>query len=135
MVDPRDLGNAHEIEVLEQAHKLSVRWATPAKAGYLVDHLGPRLASAAVGLRDARTMTSWAAGGPVKNELHEHRLQAAFRVTYALAERYDANVAAAFLRGSNPTLDGRSPLAILALEPPDEAEAAAVRAVEALFAL
>lgn len=127
--------DAPEVKVLERAHKLSVQWTTPVKADYLVETLGAKLAAATVGLRDARTVVSWAEGGPIKSVTQEHRLQAVFRVTYALTERYSPSVAAAFLRGSNPQLDGRAPLLVLATEPPADAEAAAVRAVEALFEL
>lgn len=116
--------DAPEVKVLERAHKLSVQWTTPVKADYLVVTLGATLAAATVGLRDARTVVSWAEGGPIKSVTQEHRLQAVFRVTYALTERYSPSVAAALLRGSNPQLDGRAPLLVLAAEPPADAEAA-----------
>ena len=66
--------------------------------------------------------------------LHEHRLQALFRVTYALKERYGSAVAAAFLRGSNPMLGNKAPMTILANDSPADAEEAIIAAVEALFA-
>lgn len=121
-------------EVLEQAHKLSVRVTSQEQATYVVDAVGSRLAAAALGLRDTRTVNSWAHGGPIKGPLHEHRLQALFRVTYALKERYGSAVAAAFLRGSNPMLGNKAPMTILANDSPADAEEAIIAAVEALFA-
>lgn len=121
-------------EILEQAHKLSVRVPSQEQAGYVVEAIGSRLAAAALGLRDTRTVNSWAHGGPIKGPLHEHRLQALFRVTYALKERYGPAVAAAFLRGSNPMLGNKAPMTILATDSPAQAEEATIAAVEALFA-
>jgi hypothetical protein len=120
--------------VLEQAQKLSVQVSSEEQARYVVDAVGSRLAAAALGLRDTRTVNSWAHGGPIKGPLHEHRLQALFRVTYAVKERYGPAVAAAFLRGSNPALGNRAPMTVLANESPADAEQATIAAVETLFA-
>lgn len=107
---------------------------TATKARYVLDAVGARLAAAALGLRDTRTVTSWAGGGPIKGPDQEHRLQALFRVVFAVSERFSPAVAAAFLRGSNPLLNNRAPLTVLSTEPPADAEMAAIAAVEALFA-
>ena len=122
------------MEVLERAQKRSVELDPSIQARYVVDSVGARLAAAALGIRDTRTVTSWANGGPIKGSDQAHRLQALYRVTYAVAERFSPAVAAAFLRGSNPELDGRAPLTVLATQRPEIAESVTVGAVEALFA-
>jgi hypothetical protein len=51
----------------------------------------------------------------------------------AISEAFSPSVAAAFLRGSNPVLNGRAPMLVLADTPPTEAEAQVMDAVEALL--
>lgn len=119
--------------LLERAHKNSVTVPVPEKARFVQDLLGARLAAACLGLKDTRTLQSWARGGPVKGADHEHRLQALYRVAAALNESFSPAVAAAFLRGSNPTLGDRAPMLVLADDPPVDAEQRVVAAVEALL--
>ena len=95
--------------------------------------LGSRLAAAALGLKDTRTLSSWARGGPVRSAEGEHRLQVLFRVVTALTDAFSPAVAAAFLRGSNPTLGDQAPMIVLAEEPPTAAESQLLSAVEALL--
>src|SRR5690554_2809173 len=89
-------------EVMERAHKQSVRVPPDEQAAFLQHTLGSRVAAAALGLKDTRTLSSWARGGPIRSSDGEHRLQILFRVTIAINDAYGAAVAAAFLRGSNP---------------------------------
>src|SRR5688572_9306554 len=126
-----DLEQAHE--ALERAHKQSVTVPSPEQAAYVRDVLGSRLAAAALGLKDTRTLSSWASGGPIRGVDSEHRLQVLFRTVAAVAEVFTPAVAAAFLRGSNPDLDNRSPVVVLANESPEAAEPKLVAAAESLL--
>lgn len=119
--------------LLERAHKNSVTLPVADKARFVHDVLGARLAAAALGLKDTRTLQSWARGGPIKGTNQEHRLQALYRVAAAVDEAFSPAVAAAFLRGSNPILDDRAPMLVLADDPPAEAEQHVIAAVEALL--
>ena len=119
---------------LEAAYKRSVSQPAAAKLTYLQETLGRRLTAAALGVKDTRTVQSWAQGGVIRGgDDQEHRIQALFRATYAVTEVFSPAVAAAFLRGSNPALGGKAPLLVLADEPPAEAEERVMRAVDALL--
>jgi hypothetical protein len=120
-------------EVLERAHKQSVRVPPEEQAVFVQEILGSRLAAAALGLRDTRTLSSWARGGPIRGADSEHRLQVLFRIVTAVVDMFSPAVAAAFLRGSNPALGDRAPLIVLADEPPVQAEPRLLAAVEALL--
>lgn len=121
-------------EVLERAHKQSVRVPSDEQAAFVQNILGSRLAAAALGLKDTRTLSSWARRGPIKSPDGEHKLQILFRITVAIDEVFGPAVAAAFLRGSNPVLEDRAPLVVLADDPPVHAEPQLLAAVEALLA-
>lgn len=118
---------------LDGAWKDSVRLGPSEQAGYLYRVLGGRLAAAALGLKDTRTLQNWARGGVIKNADQEHRLQLLFRVTATVERVYTPAVAAAFLRGSNPLLDHRAPMLLIADGPAAEVEAKVVAAAEALL--
>jgi hypothetical protein len=106
----------------------------PTKQAQIVqDLLGSRLAAAALGLKDTRTLSNWARGGPIRSVDGEHRLQVLYRLVVAVDEAFSPAVAAAFLRGSNPTLDDQSPLTVLADGSPAAVEAPLLAAVEALL--
>lgn len=125
------LADVHD--VLERAHKRSVTLPADQRARAVRAIVGARLAAAALGLKDTRTLQSWAEGGPIKGPDHDHRLQALYRVVSAVEEVYGPAVAAAFVRGSNPLLDDRAPLIVLADDNPVEAERRVMAAVEALL--
>ncbi len=118
---------------LEGAYKDSVRLGPSEQATYLHRVLGGRLAAAALGLKDTRTLQSWARGGAIKNPDHERRLQLLYQVTNAVERVYTPAVAAAFLRGSNPLLNHRAPMLLIADGPAPETEAQVVAAAEALL--
>ena len=119
---------------LEAAYKRSVSQTAAVKLTYLQETLGRRLTAAALGVKDTRTVQSWERGGPIRGgDDQEHRIQALFRATYAVTEVFGPAVAAAFLRGSNPALDGKAPLLVLADEQPGQAEERVMRAVDALL--
>src|SRR5680860_792287 len=99
-------------EVMERAHKLSVRVPPDDRAAFVQEILGSRVAAAALGLKDTRTLSSWARGGSIRNVDGEHRLQVLFRIVSAIDDAFTPAVAAAFLRGSNPALGDHAPLVL-----------------------
>jgi len=119
--------------VLAEAHKRSVREPASEQARAVAADLGGRLAAACLGLKDTRTLGSWARGGPIKGRDAEHRLQVLFHVTTAVATAFTPAVAAAFWRGSNPLLDGRAPMLVLADQAPEDVELPLLQAAEALL--
>jgi hypothetical protein len=120
-------------EALNEAWKDSVRLSARQQAEYVYRVLGGRLAAAALGLKDTRTLQSWARGGAMKDPEQEHRLQLLYRVTTTVERVYTPAVAAAFLRGSNPLLGDRAPMILIADHPAVEVEAQVVAAAEALL--
>lgn len=126
-----DASSAHEI--LESAHKASILVPVEEQARYVQERLGSRLAAASLGLKDTRTLSSWARGGPVRSDDGAHRLQVLFRVTKVLDDAFGPAVAAAFLRGSNPSLGGQAPMIELADIAPDKSEERLLSAVEAIL--
>lgn len=118
---------------LEQARRSSVRTAPAQQARYVQTTLGSRLAAACLGLKDTRTLASWAQGKAIKAVDGEHRLQVLYRATFAVEAAFGAAVAAAFLRGSNPALGESAPMLFIADQSPVQAEAAVMLAVRALL--
>lgn len=101
--------------VWEEAHKASVTQPVDAKALYLLETIGPRIASAAIGLADARQLKRWAKEGSEPRDHGEAaRLDALYWVVRAIVGCYSPAVAARFLRSSNPQLDDEAPLIVLA---------------------
>ena len=120
-------------DVLERAQKLSVTLPAALRAEGVLTILGSRLAAAALGLKDSRTLRSWASGGPIKGPDSGHRLQALYRAAFAIDAVYGPAVAAAFMRGSNPLLDDEAPLTVLCRDDVATAERRVIAAVEALL--
>lgn len=118
----------------EAAYKQSV--VTPAweQAGHLIGSVGVRYTTAALGLKDARTVRAWA---EKQQEPREHdvlsRLTVLFRVVKAIESVYSPTVAGAFLRSSNPQLGDEAPLVVLASRPVDEAEQVVLAAARAFL--
>jgi hypothetical protein len=102
-------------EAWERAHKDVVNDPASQKAAFLLESVGPRIASAALGLADARQLKRWAAENV---EPREHavslRLDAAYWIVRALGPVYSFAAAARFLRSANPQLGDEAPLLVLA---------------------
>lgn len=118
---------------LDAAYKGSVHLPTPEKAAFVQRVLGSRLAAAALGLKDTRTLQSWAGGGAIRGRTDEHRLQLLYQATAAIEAVYSPAVAAAFLRGMNRELGDRAPMLVIADEDPADVQARVIDAVEALL--
>jgi len=124
---------AKVLDALTAAHKESVHRPRAEQAAHVQHALGGRLAAAALGLRDTRTLQSWSRGGPIRGLNQEHRLQILYQVTTAIEAVYSSAVAAAFLRGSDPQLDDRAPMLVIAQGDPVAIQAEVMGAVEALL--
>lgn len=118
----------------EAAYKQSV--VTPAweQARHLIGSVGVRYTTAALGLKDARTVRSWVErqAEPRESDVAS-RLAVLFRAVRAIEAIYSPTVAAAFLRSSNPQLDDEAPLVVLATQSVDKAEKAVLAAARAFL--
>ena len=121
------------VDVIEEACKRAVTLNPQEQAAYLIDTVGARMVTAAVGLRDARAVRAWARGQGIKQPDVEQRLQELYQIVWAVAEAYSPAVAAAFLRGTNPHLGDRAPLVVLADGDPMTVGPALLAAARALI--
>lgn len=132
--DPSQLETSGGVDaILARAYQRSVYTPAGEQAEAVRTALGSRLAATCLGLKDTRTLGSWTHGGPIKGVDAEHRLQVLYRVVTAIAEAFTPAVAAAFLRGTNPILDGRAPMLVIADTDPAQTEALVLSAVQALL--
>lgn len=120
-------------QVEDAAYRASVRDDTAAIARWLLDHLGQRVTTVGLGLRDASVARRYARGEVHPPQEREARLRLLYRVARTVAEAYDADTARAFLTGSNPQLGDRSPLLIIADEPAEQAGPEVIGAARALL--
>jgi hypothetical protein len=118
----------------EAAYKQSIVMPAWEQARHLIGSVGVRYTTAALGLKDARTVRAWE---EKQQEPREHdvlsRLTVLFRVVKAIESIYSPTVAGAFLRSSNPQLGDESPLVVLASRPVDEAEQVVLAAARAFL--
>ncbi|MBA3885923.1 MAG: DUF2384 domain-containing protein [Acidobacteria bacterium] len=121
------------VDVIDQACKRAVMTSSQEHAQFLIQAIGARIATAAVGLRDARAVRGWARGQRIKKADAQQRLQELYQVVWAVSQAYSPAVAAAFLRGTNPHLGDRAPLMVLAEDPPDKAGPAVLAAARHLI--
>lgn len=115
--------NAHDIdiaEVWEKSYKKALTTSVAEQAEFLLETIGPRISAAALGLADARQVKAWAR---FAKEPREHvvlgRLALLYRIVYAIVQTEGPNVAALFLRSSNPQLDDAVPLMVIREGDPD----------------
>jgi hypothetical protein len=118
----------------EAAYKESVVEPPWEQARQLIGSVGVRYTTAALGLRDARTVRNWVERQAAPRE-HDvvSRLAVLFRAVRAIESIYSPAVAAAFLRSSNPQLDDDAPLVVLATQPVGKAEQAVLLAARAFL--
>jgi hypothetical protein len=118
----------------EAAYKDALVLPSWEQAGYLLDTIGPRFTTAAVGLQDARTVRRWreATMAPREHDVAA-RLAILYRLTRVIADVYSPDVAMAFLRSSNPQLDDDSPLMVLREGDPEETQKPLLAAVRAFL--
>ena len=118
----------------EAAYKDALVLPSWEQAAYLLDTIGPRFTTAAVGLQDARTVRRWreATMAPREHDV-AGRLAILYRLTRVIADVYSPDVAMAFLRSSNPQLDDDSPLMVLREGDPEETQKPLLAAVRAFL--
>ena len=78
----------------------------------LVEIIGRKLTAYIAGVKDARAVDRWIAGGEIYGDA-EPRLRLAFQVVRTLAEQDSPRVVQAWLTGVNPELGDRVPLRLL----------------------
>lgn len=119
------------LKVEELAYKESLTADAQEMTRYLLEVIGARSLAVALGMADARPLYQWRDGKarPRQAETSD-RLRGLYRATRMVAEAYGPNAASVFVRSSNPQLDDRSVLTVLADEVNGEAKVvAAARAL------
>lgn len=120
-------------QVEDAAYRGSVRDDTAVIARWLLDHLGQRITTVGLGLRDASVVRRYARGEVQPPQERAARLRLLYRVGRTVADAYDAETARAFLTGSNPQLGDRAPLVVIADDPTEHAASEVIGAVRALL--
>lgn len=125
---------SHVDDAWEAAYKDSLVLPAWEQTSYLLDTIGARFTTAAVGLQDARTVRRWR---DEQTDPREHdvagRLAILYRLTRSIAAVYTPAVATAFLRSANPQLDDVSPLMLLRDGDPDEVQRPLLAAARAFL--
>ncbi len=120
-------------QVEATAYRASVRESPSAMARWLLDNLGQRITTAALGLKDASLVRRYARGDGVPSADREAQLRLLYRVSRMIADNYGPATAQAFLRGSNPQLDDESPLLVIAQRSVETAAGEVLGAARALL--
>jgi uncharacterized protein (DUF2384 family) len=115
------------------AYRASLRARTADMSRWLLDHLGQRITTVALGLADASVVRRYAKDQVRPPVEREARLRLLFRVSRMVADAYDDDTARAFLMGANPQLGDRSPLLVIADDPPEVAGPEVIGAARALL--
>jgi hypothetical protein len=94
------------------AHQRALRLSMPEVVQQLVALLGRKLTAYIGGVKDARSVDRWVAGGEIYGDA-EPRLRFAFQVAETLAGHDSPSVIQAWLTGVNPELGDRVPIRLL----------------------
>ena len=94
------------------AHREALRLPAAKVVEKLVEIVGRKLAAYIGGVKDARAVDRWIAGGEIYGGA-EPRLRLAFQVARTLAEHDSPGVVQAWFTGVNPELGDRVPLRLL----------------------
>jgi len=94
------------------AHRETLRLPNSKVVEKLVDIIGRKLTAYIGGVKDARAVDRWIAGGAVYGDA-ETRLRFAFQVARTLSEHDSPAVVQAWLTGVNPELGDRVPLRLM----------------------
>jgi len=94
------------------AHREALRLPASKVVEMLVVIVGRKLTAYIGGVKDARAVDRWIAGGEIYGGA-ESRLRFAFQVARALSEHDSPAVAQAWLTGVNPELGDRVPLRLM----------------------
>ena len=94
------------------AHRESLRLPASKIVEKLVEIVGRKLTAYIGGVKDARAIDRWIAGGRIYGGA-ESRLRFAFQVARALSEHNSPSVVQAWLTGVNPELGDKVPLRLM----------------------
>jgi hypothetical protein len=94
------------------AHREALRLPASKVVEKLVEIVGRKLTAYIGGVKDARAVDRWIAGGEIYGDA-EPRLRFAFQLVRTLAEHDSPGVVQAWLTGVNPELGDRVPLRLL----------------------
>jgi len=115
------------------AHREALRLPAAAVVAKLVEIVGRKLTAYIGGVKDARAVDRWIAGGEIYGDA-EPRLRFAFQVVRTLSEHDSASVVQAWLTGVNPELGDRIPLRLLRESDIDAVAPAILSAARAFLA-
>jgi hypothetical protein len=110
----------------ERAHREAMRASIASIAGRLQEMLGQRITAYAVGIKDPRAIGRYAREQSRPGPNTTKRLRELFEITQVLLARETAETVRAWLLGSHPLLEDRSPIELLHSEdhPPVQRTAA-----------
>ena len=105
------------MRLFEEAYGRTIRATTADMAASLAALLGTPLAASLIGATDPETVASLARGAYPPREETQRRLRVAYQLGQLLTLARGEAAARAWLSSPNPSLDERTPAAILATEP------------------
>jgi len=94
------------------AHREALQLPASKVVEKLVEIVGRKLTAYIGGVKDARAVDRWIAGGAIYGDAESH-LRFAFQVARALSEHDSPTVVQAWLMGVNPELGDRVPLRLM----------------------
>jgi hypothetical protein len=115
------------------AHREALRLPATAVVEKLVEIVGRKLTAYIGGVKDARAVDRWIAGGEIYGDA-EARLRFAFQVVRTLNEHDSPAVVQAWLTGVNPELGDRVPLRLMRESDIDAVAPAILSAARAFLA-
>jgi hypothetical protein len=115
------------------AHREALRLPASSVVQKLVEIIGRKLTAYIAGVKDARAVDRWIAGGEIYGD-SEARLRFAFQLVRTLGEHDSPAVVQAWLTGVNPELGDRVPLRLLRENDIDAVAPAILSAARAFLA-
>ena len=115
------------------AHREALRLPASKVVEKLVDIIGRKLTAYIGGVKDARAVDRWIAGGTMYGDA-ESRLRFAFQVVRAISEHDSPAVVQAWLTGVNPELGDRVPARMMRENEIDAVAPAVLSAARAFLA-
>jgi hypothetical protein len=110
----------------ERAHRVAMRTELPLVAQRLQEVLGQRVTAYAVGVRDPKSIGRYAKGDQEPRTETDQRLRRLYEIVQVLLARETPETVRAWLLGSHPLLEDRSPIELLHEDDPSAVERTAV---------
>ena len=108
------MGATTKTRRVKQAHERSIQFSTADMARYLQEVLGQRLTAHIAGVKDPKTVTTWAEGANAPRAASEAKLRLALQIVHLLQEQESPHVVRAWFVGLNPQLDDTAPATAIA---------------------